>query len=315
MARAIDWGAHIGRRLRLRDLHVLFQVVECGSMAKAAAQMRITQSAVSQAIADLEHTVGVRLLDRSPRGVEATIYGAALLRRGKAAFDELRQGILELDYLADASVGEIRLGCPETLTSAILPTIVTRFSAQHPGAMLEVDNVTGVTSAPRLRDRSLDLVFARGGPGLASFENDDDVRVETLFEDKLAIVVGSESPWARRRKVTLADLRDAPWISVPYGLTQQGLGHAFAAAGLGAPNIVLKTFSIHLRLNLIVTGRFVTTLPRSVINCYRERFAFKVLPIDLLTPGWTVAIATLRHRTLNPLVLKFIECARSVARR
>jgi Bacterial regulatory helix-turn-helix protein, lysR family len=69
------WADRIGRRLKLRDLHVLFAVAQWGSMAKAAQHLAVSQPVVSAAIADLERAVGVRLLDRSRRGVEPTIYG------------------------------------------------------------------------------------------------------------------------------------------------------------------------------------------------------------------------------------------------
>src|SRR6266487_3962576 len=81
-----DWEARIGRRLRLRDLHVFLAVVEWGSMAKAAHRLAVTQPAVSKSIADLEHALGVRLLDRNPQGVEVTLYGSVLARRALAAF-------------------------------------------------------------------------------------------------------------------------------------------------------------------------------------------------------------------------------------
>ena len=66
MVKTVDWESRIGRRLRLRDLHIFFAVVESGSMAKAGALLRVTQPAVSKSIADLEAAVGVRILDRSP---------------------------------------------------------------------------------------------------------------------------------------------------------------------------------------------------------------------------------------------------------
>lgn len=87
MASSVDWQGRIGRRLRLRDLHILSAVVESGSMAKAAAHLRVTQPAVSKAIGDLEAAVGARLLDRSPHGVEPTVYGRALLKCELAVFD------------------------------------------------------------------------------------------------------------------------------------------------------------------------------------------------------------------------------------
>src|ERR1700752_244212 len=94
-----DWENRIGRHLRLRDLHILSAVVQWGSMAKAATHLSMTQPAVSDAIANLEDTIGVRLLDRSPRGVEPTIYANALLKRGLVVFDELRQGIRDIEFL------------------------------------------------------------------------------------------------------------------------------------------------------------------------------------------------------------------------
>ena len=79
------WESRIGRRLKLRDLHILSVVVQWGSMTKAASQLAMSQPAVSELIASLEATLGVRLLDRNPRGIEATFYAHALLKRGAAA--------------------------------------------------------------------------------------------------------------------------------------------------------------------------------------------------------------------------------------
>src|SRR5262249_15126367 len=93
----IDRVAH---RLKLRDLRLLDAVVRSKSMARAASQLDLTQPAVSKAISELEHMLGVRLLDRSRQGIEPTPHGRALLRRGTAIFDELRQGVSELAVLS-----------------------------------------------------------------------------------------------------------------------------------------------------------------------------------------------------------------------
>src|SRR5215471_15733216 len=100
MNRKIDWEGQIGRRLRLRDLHVFLTVVQRGSMAKAAQQLGVSQPAVSEVIADLEHVLGVRLVDRSASGVEPTPFGGVLLKRSVAAFDELKQGIRDIEFLS-----------------------------------------------------------------------------------------------------------------------------------------------------------------------------------------------------------------------
>jgi DNA-binding transcriptional LysR family regulator len=123
MAKILDWESRIGRRLRLRDLHILFAVVQHGSMAKAGIHLGMSQSAVSQAVAAMEHTLGVRLLDRTSRGVEPNIYGTALLRRGLAAFDELRLGVKEIESLGDPAIGEVRIACSELAAGILAPTI------------------------------------------------------------------------------------------------------------------------------------------------------------------------------------------------
>src|SRR4249919_743772 len=103
------------RRLKLRQLEILLAVADTGSMAKAATQLAITQPAISRALADAEQTLGVPLFDRGQHGVEPTEYGRALLKRGIAAFDELDQGIREIEFLADPTAGELRIGAPAGL--------------------------------------------------------------------------------------------------------------------------------------------------------------------------------------------------------
>jgi DNA-binding transcriptional LysR family regulator len=313
MAKTVDWESRIGRRVRLRDLHVLSAVIQRGSMAKAAAQLGVTQSAVSQVIADLEYALGVRLLDRSPRGVEATIYGSILLRRSSAAFDELRHGIQEIDFLTDHAIGQVRVGCPESISSAVLPPIVQRFFEQYPRAVLDVDDVNWTLSP--LRDRSVDLVLARGGRGFADDRFFDDMNVETLFEDELVIAAGSQSRWFRRRKIDIAELVDERWIlTAPDIWNHIVVAEAFQARGLDMPNISMRTLSVHLRTNLIASGDFITALPRSVLHLYASRFSLKALPVEMPIRPWPVEIVTLKNRTLSPVVERFIACAHEVAK-
>jgi DNA-binding transcriptional LysR family regulator len=316
MERKIDWAAQIGHRLKLRDLHVFCTVVQNGSMAKAAAQLGVSHPTVSEVIAGLEHTFGVSLFERGPHGVELTAFGDALLQRSVAAFDELKQGARDIEFLTDSTSGEVRIGCAESLSASILPSILEQFSQWYPRVSLSVDAVvTGSPEIPRLRDRSLDLVLARMRP-LAELNFADDLSVEILFDEELVVVAGQQSPWARRRKLDLADLVDAPWL-----LTSSDnwnyvmVAEAFRARGLEMPAIVLKTLSIHLRANLLAGGRFITALPRSVLRLYAQPLALKILPVELPRRSWPVAIVTLRRRTLSPVVARFIDCVRQSAKK
>src|SRR5258708_32973577 len=118
----------VGRRIKLLDLHILLAVAKSGSMGKAAADLAISQPSVAKAIADVEHPIGLRLLDRGPRGIERTLYGRALLKCGTAVFDELRQGIKELEFLTDPAAGELRIGCTETMAAGFASAVSDRIS-------------------------------------------------------------------------------------------------------------------------------------------------------------------------------------------
>src|SRR5258708_10932728 len=115
----MDPSERVAQRLKLRGLQVLDAVVRSGSMAKAASLLNVTQPAVSKAIGELERMLGVRLLDRNPQGVEPTLYGRVLLKRGVAIFDEIQQGMKEIEFLADPTAGEVRIGCGEAFAAAV----------------------------------------------------------------------------------------------------------------------------------------------------------------------------------------------------
>ena len=112
--------------MKLHDLHVLMSVVQTGSMGKAASLLNTTQSAISRSITELEHAVGVRLLDRSRQGVEPTEYGRALLDGGAAVFDDLRQAVKNIEFLTDPTVGHITVGGNEATIAGLLPTVFGR---------------------------------------------------------------------------------------------------------------------------------------------------------------------------------------------
>ena len=313
MVKAIKDESYIGRRIRLRDLHVFFTVTQRGSMAKAASDLGITQPAVSRVIAGLEHALGVRLLDRSSQGVEATTYGRALLKRGGVAFDELKQAIRDIEFLANPNVGEVRIGCPESIAAAILPPVIERLYRQHPGVVPIVGEVaTPSTDFSELRTRKVDLIIAR----LSSHgQFVDDMNVEILFDDSVVVAAGAQSRLGRRRKIDLADLVDEPWIlTEPSTWNYEIVAEAFGELGLKLPKISLMTLSVHLRTNLLANGSFVTVLPRSVVNLYAQRFSLKVLPVDFPARPWPVAVVTLKNRTPSPVVELFVEHLRAFAK-
>ena len=306
-----QWESRIGRRLKLRDLHILSAVVQWGGMAKAATHLAISQPAVSEAIANLEDALRVRLLDRSPRGIEPTIYAHALLKRGNVVFDELRQGIREIEFLADPAAGEVRIASGEMLAAGLLPAAIDRLSRRYPQIVVRVVQANpAILEFRELRERTVDLRLARI-PG--SFVA-DDLDIERLSVDPHRVVVGAHSRWARRRKITLAELANEPWIFPPTQVVSALITEAFRAHGLAIPQERVTASSILLRNHLLATGRFLTVLPDSVLRYNAKQWSLKALPVDLGVKPRAIAIVTLRNRTVSPVVQLFVEHLRAVAK-
>ena len=313
MAKIADWDSHIGRRLKLRNMHVFFTVVQYGSLAKAASHLGVSHPAVSQLIADLEHAVGARLFDRTSRGVTPTIYGQALLARSRAAFDELKQGIRDIEFLSDPATGEIRIGCGAGIEGILVP-VIEQFTRRYPGVVLDVHAEEVETLATKLRDRSLDFIVqvVRGLPS-AEDPSFEDLDVEVLFDDELVVAAGLQSQWARRRKIDLADLVDEPWILTgPPTWNYRIVSEAFRARGLGMPKVVVRTFSAYLRTTLVAAGPFIATFPKSVARLYADRLPLKVLPVELPSRPWPLTIITLKNRTLSPAVQRLLDYVRDI---
>src|SRR5260221_2877689 len=122
----------IGRSMKLQDMHVLMSVVQAGTMGKAAQRLNTTQPYISRSIAELEQALGVRLLDRHRQGIEPTEYGRALLDCGVAVFDDLNQGMKNIEFLADPGAGEVRIGYNPFLAATFVCAVIDRLSRHYP---------------------------------------------------------------------------------------------------------------------------------------------------------------------------------------
>ena len=279
-------------------------------MAKAADRLAVSRPAVSKAIADLERTLGVSLLERSAAGVEPTLFGRALLKRSGVVFDELRQSVKEIEFLSDPTVGELSIGSSEPIATGLLAAVIERLSRQHPRLVFDIVQDDAATLQLRhLRERRVEVVIARMLPAVS-----EDIEADVLFHERLFVVAGTRSKWANRRKLVLAELASEPWILAPLELaTGSPVVEGFRSSGLQVPKAQVLGYSLALRATLLASGRFVTVVPGSVLRYSGERLSLKVLPVEL--PSWQqpVAVLTLRNRVLSPVAQLFVDCAREVA--
>ena len=163
-----------------------------------------------------------------------------------------------------------------------------------------------------LSERNVDLLITpRFGP-----VTDEQFAFEILYDNSYVVVAGAQSPWARRRRIKLAELMNESWaLPPPEGSVLGSVTmEAFRASGLDYPRVTVVTVSREIRTCLLTTGRFLTILPTSVLRFSTKRAEIKVLPVKLPIARVPIGVVTLKDRTLSPTALLFIEQAREVAK-
>ena len=297
--------------MKLQDLHVLMTVVQAGSMGKAAQRLSISQPAISRSIAELEDALGVRLLDRHRQGVEPTEYGHALISGGVAAFDELRQAVKNIEFLADPAAGEVRIGSAPPLAASFVSAVIDRLSRRHPRIVFHLVAAQTEILYRDLIERNVDFLIAeRFGP-LAN----EQLGFENLYDESYVVVAGAKNPWGRRRRIELAELVNEPWVLPPPDSAPGSVAReAFRASGLDYPRVTVVTIPREVRLSLLATGRFLTIVSASVSRFPTGRPELKVLPVELPIARVPHGIFTLKNRTLSPVAQLFIAHAREVSK-
>jgi len=277
---------------------------------KAANEAGVTQPALSKVVAGLEATLGVRLFDRTSRGVLPTPYGDALYRRAAGVFEELQNAAQEIESLANAGSGELRLGAAPTVCAGFLPAVMSRLLELRPQYRLDIAELDSRKLRSELLARELDL--ALGASHVAA--GTADLVFEKLFEDRLVVVSSVDHPLAARRSLRLSDLTRFQWI-LPGRDSQirTRLEEAFSQAGVAFPEVAVTSMSIGIRSTLPRHTPLLTVLYGSVLRLGTISSRVRVLPVDV-GPAIPIGIVRMKDRTLPPSADMFFRCAHEVAR-
>ncbi len=160
-----------------------------------------------------------------------------------------------------------------------------------------------------LSERNIDFLIARRvGPfQMSGFD------FEALYDDLFVVVAGAKNPWARRRRIGLAELVNESWVlPPPESVIGSVAVETFRASGLDYPRVTVVTVPREVRMSLVATGRFLTILPKSALRFSSGRPEIKVLPVKLPISRGPIGIVTLKNRTLSPVARLFIDAAREV---
>ena len=306
---ALDKLRQLDRRISLHDLRVVMAVAQAGSMGKAAKQLATSQPAISRSIGTLEQALGVRLFDRSAQGIELTPFGRVLVKRGTVVFDELLHGIKDIGFLSTPTVGDLAIGASIAVAEGFVCSVIARLSRRYPRVTFQVHATDTATAYQALLGRKVDLAIVHA----IDMPDQKLMDVEELLQDPHVVVAGAHHPIVRRRSVSLAQLVDEPWVlplpEQPYGTV---VAQAFRAHGLQVPPFVVGS-TLPVRTTLLATGRFLSMVPRVVMQFPPKNRLLRSLPIELPMTTRPLALVTLKNRTLNPLAELFRDAAREAA--
>lgn len=309
-----DSGRITSQRIKLQHLTMLRAVAQWRSMGKAAKQLAVSQPVISKAIAELERVLAVRLFDRSPQGVEPTIYCRALLKRSVGILDDVDAAIEEVRFLADPASGQLRIGSTEPLLAGIVTAAMERLWQRHPNVALHTIQADTATLLNReLPERRVELVVVP----LFAPKLQDELEPMVLYRDFWHVVAGIQNPIARRRKLCLADLVNEAWCATPLDTAIGSLLiNAFRAEGLQPPRLrVSSVMSPMVVTRLLERSRLLAVIPDSLLNhFYARQMPVKKLPITLQSPPFSVALVRLKNRSVTPVAEMFMQYANEVAK-
>lgn len=298
-------------RLTLRHLRAVIAVGEAKSLVGAAANLNVTQSAVTKALKEAEATAGVLLFERTNRGVMATEYGDALLRHAKLVMAQLAHASGEISDLKDGTGGRVIVGTLLAASARILPDAIMYLHRERPRLSVIVVEGTNDWLMPALREGEIDFVVGR----LPEFREREGLAQEVLFKDSACIVVRKNHPLAQRRKPTFADLTKFPWILPRMETTlRRQVEKDFRDAGLEPPAHAIESVSLLTNRRLLLDGDYVSVWPRQVARDDHEQRRIAILPIDLPSTAGPIGITTRADARLSPAAQALIQAIRQKAK-
>lgn len=279
----------------IRSVDYVLAVADHGSLRAAAAAIGITQPALTKAIRRMEDETGVRLFDRTARGVRPTIYGDAILRHARNLRASLRASRAEIAALRAGAAGNVRIGAGPSWERAVLPQAIAAFRAERPEVRIHVLGGTDDALKVRLREGALDFVLA-ATPDSPAIE--PDLEWQTLQTDSYCVIAARQHPLRRRRAIPLAALAAYPWI-LPgaHSLMVQRLHGLFRAHGLAAPNPAIETDIVVLRHQLLATGPYVSFSAAGLVRELRDR---SIIHLDVPAALNARAAGVITRRGMEP---------------
>ncbi|AJC23199.1 LysR family transcriptional regulator [Pandoraea pulmonicola] len=290
--------------LNLQQLRAFTTIVATGSLGRAAAELHLTQPALSRTIKRLETDLGAPLFERHSKGMELTAFGQALLPHAMLLEREAEHAREEIDALRGLAKGTIKVGAVGAIASRVLPLAVDRVLNRWPNLRVEIIEGVWDRLAQGLMRHEIDLALSTVAP-----DTDDIVAItDCHWEDDSFVVAACDHPLRRRKSLVLADTMHERWAIPPRGTAPYAhMQGVFAAHGLGLPNIVVETRSVPVLKSMVARCGFLTWMAEPMYDVEARARVMDTLPIPTVRATRTLTAFRRRQGILPSPAAKLLD--------
>jgi len=296
--------SRLARHARLRQLQLLVALLQGGSVVKAAQHLDLSQSAATQALAELERVLDVRLFERHARGMRPTPAGQALAEAARGVLGTLEEAAHTLAALRRGASAALHLGSIPSAAYAVLAPLLSQFYVRQPQVYVDVQEADGARLLSLLAGGALDAVFCRQPallPGPLVFQ--------ALLEDAAVVIAAPSHPLARTPRLPLAELAGARWVLPTSSIAVRDVFERVVRAALpDAQWFPASTLSLPVLQGLLAQHLAVTLAPRSILPALRQEGpSAAVCVLDVALPASSLALAPLgvvHQRDAPPALLQ-----------
>ena len=304
----LDW--YLRGDLKPRHLHLLVALDDFRNIGKAAGHANVTQPAISKALAELERGLGVRLFERSARGVNPTVYGECLIRHARSMLDELAQTRDELRGLVAGTTGKVCIGALSSTVNTLLPQSLVLLKERSPGTSVLVRENIQEVLLPDLWNGKLDLLIGR----LPATHAARGLEEKILYTQPVSIISGPHHELSRRKTLLWSDLQEFPWVLPPVGtLLRDPVEMAFEEHGIPLPANALETISANVVARYVQLSKAIAVMASDVAKYYERLGVVAVLPIDFARKVPPIGVVWNQERPLSPSARLMMQCLEEAA--
>ncbi len=296
--------------MELRDIEYFSVVAEHGHLGRAAEALGLSTPALSKSLRRIEHALRAKLVRRTPKGVELTPEGSALLARVRPLRLSLHDIEREITDLSEGRSGHLRLGAVPGAADHLLPAAFGTLFSAAPGVTVSITMEADVVTVSALRNGQLDLVVMN----LATppYEN---IIQERLYEDEFIVYSSSDHRLARHPRVEIADLAGEGWAFPALdGISCKWMHRVFEDNGLLPPRVTLVGGPLQIRLQTIGASRLLSLAPRRIVRQVASRLHLAEIPVK--GPTWIrhIGVGYRKDGYLSPVARRFIEILKATAK-